>query len=382
MLRAYRYCLLPTDDQKKQLAVFFGCARFVFNLGLETKIAAWRSAQKSLPYTELASQLKELKDTDASWLQDCPSQSLQSALRNLDTAYQNFFRGAGFPKFKRKSGHQSIQFPQGVSVRGHQLFLPKLKGVDFIQHRPLGKGTIKTVTVCRTPAGSYFVSILIDNKKELPAKKRILPKSTVGVDLGLRHFAVLSNGSTVAAPNNLRLQLRRLRVEQRKLSRRFKKGVKITEQSNSWRKQKLIVARLYERITNQRSDFLHKLSTTLVRQYDTICLETLQVKGMVRNNKLSLSISDAGWSSFVTMLQYKADWYGKNILRIGTFEPSSKLCSSCENTFKELSLSDRVWTCNHCGTHHDRDVNAAKNIKNLGLRNKPVVAKVIQQDTL
>lgn len=376
MLKAYKYCLLPTEDQKQQLAKFFGSARFVYNLGLETKIAAWTSAKKHLTCIDLANQMKELKDTEATWLAECPSQTLQMALRNLDNAYTNFFRGAGFPKFKRKSNTQSIQFPQGVTIESDQIFLPKLKMVDFVQHRSLGKGIIKTVTVSRTPADKYFVSILIDNQKELPKKKPVREKSTVGIDVGLKTFAVLSDGSQFHAPKFLREQLLRLRIEQRKMSRQFKKGVKVKDQSNNWHKQRLIVAILHEKVSNRRKDFLHKTSTAIIKQYDTICLENLNVQGMQQNRKLSLSISDVSWSAFNSMLEYKAEWCGKNIIYIGRFEPSSKICSNCGNIFKELTLSDRVWTCGKCGTEHDRDHNAAKNIKNFGLWNKPAVAKV------
>jgi len=371
MLKAYKYSLLPTGEQQQQLARFFGSARFVYNLGLETKIAAWTSAKKHLTCIDLANQMKELKDTEATWLAKCPSQTLQMALRNLDNAYTNFFRGAGFPKFKKRSNTQSIQFPQGVSIEKDQIFLPKLKLVDFVQHRPLGKGTIKTVTVSRTPANRYFVSILVDNKKELPRKKPVRDKTTTGIDVGLKTFAVLSDGTQFNAPQFLRQQLRRLRIGQRKLSRQFTKGTKIKDQSSNWKKQRLIVALLHEKISNRRKDFLHKTSTAIIKQYDTICLENLNVQGMQQNRNLSLSISDVSWSAFTSMLEYKAAWYGKNIIYIGRFEPSSKTCSDCGNIFKELSLSDRIWTCEKCDTEHDRDYNAAKNIKNLGFGTGP-----------
>lgn len=375
MLRAYKYCLLPTEEQKQQLANFFGCARFVYNIGLETKIQAWKSARKHLTCIDLTNQLKELKDTEATWLQACPSQTLQMCLRNLDNAYTSFFSGGGFPKFKSKHRKQSIQFPQGVKTdfENGNIFLPKLKNVACIFHRHF-KGDIKTVTVSKTSTGKYFVSILVDNQNELPKKKPIEEKTAVGIDMGVKTFATLSDGTAFENPKYFRRNLRRLKIGQRKLSRRLKKGSK--EQSKSYHKQKLIVAKLHEQIKNQRQDYLHKVSINVIRSYDTICLEDLNIAGMMQNENLALAIGEVGWHKFKKMLEYKADWYGKNIQYIGRFEPSSKMCSHCRTIFKELSLKDRLWTCQSCGTHHERDANAAKNIKNFGLRFKPATANV------
>lgn len=377
MLKAYKYAILPTEEQKQQLAKFFGSVRFVYNLGLETKMQVWTSARKHLTCIDLANQMKELKDTEAKWLHECPSQTLQMSLRNLDNAYTNFFRGGGFPKFKSKHHKQSIQFPQGVKTDFESgiIFLPKLKNVTCIFHRQF-KGEIKTVTVSKTSTGKYFVSILVDNQIQLPKKKPIREKTAVGIDMGVKYFATLSDGTIFENPKYLRTNLKRLRTEQRKLSRKFKKGAK--EQSKSCMKQKLVVAKLHEHIKNQREDYLHKASINIVRSFDTICLEDLNIKGMMQNEKLALAIGEIGWYKFTQMLEYKADWYGKNIQYIGRFEPSSKLCSNCGNIFKELSLKDRSWTCKSCSTHHDRDVNAANNIKNFGLRNKPSSANVSQ----
>lgn len=375
MLRAYKYCILPTEEQKQQLAKFFGSTRFVYNLGLETKMQAWVSAKKNLTCIDLSSQLKDLKDNGAEWLKDCPSQALQMSLRNLDNAYTRFFKGGGFPNFKSKRSKQSIQFPQGVRVNFEDgiIFLPKLKKVTCIFHRQF-KGDIKTVTVSMTPTHKYFVSVLVDNQVELPKKKLVKEDTSVGIDMGVKTFTTLSDGTTFENPKHLRCNLSRLRVEQRKLSRRFKKGAK--EQSNSYQKQKLIVAKLHERIKNQREDYLHKVSAKIIHSYDTIILEDLNIKGMMKNKKLALAIGEIGWCKFKAMLEYKADWYGNNIQYIGRFEPSSKLCSFCGTIFKELKLKDRSWTCSSCGTHHDRDKNAATNIKNFGLGYKPATVNV------
>ena len=231
------------------------------------------------------------------------------------------------------------------------------------------KGEIKTVTVSKTTTNKYFVSISVDNQANIPAKKKVKEKTTVGIDVGIKTLAVLSDGTIFRNPKWLREAKRNLRVQQRSLDRKKKvKGV-------NYEKQRLVVARLHEHIKNQREDYLHKISTSIVKNYDTIVLEDLNIKGMMQNHKLAFAIGEIGWYKFNTMLEYKAEWYGKNIIRIGRFEPSSKCCSSCGAINKELTLKDRVWTCK-CGEIHDRDVNAAKNIKIFGLRNKPLNANV------
>jgi putative transposase len=242
-----------------------------------------------------------------------------------------------------------------------------------VYHRHF-KGEIKTVTVSKTSTGKYFVSILVENQKELPKKKHLREKTAVGIDMGVKTFATVSDRTPFDNPKHLRNNLRRLRVEQRKLSRRLKRGAK--EQSRSYQKQKMVVAKLHEHIKNQREDYLHKASTTIIRCFDTVCLEDLNIEGMMQNGKLALAIGEVGWHKFKTMLEYKAEWYGKSILYTGRFQPSSKLCSHCGTIFKELSLKDRSWTCLSCGTHHQKDANAANNIKAFGLRNKPSTVNV------
>lgn len=376
MLKAYKYCLLPTDTQKEQLAKYFGCCRFVYNLGLETKIATYASSKKSISFVDMCKQMKELKDTEATWLSECPSQTLQNSLKNLDSAFTQFFKGSGFPKFKNKNSKQSIQFPQGVSINFEKgtIFLPKLKNVSVVFSRKF-KGNIKTVTVSKDPTGKYFVSVLVDNQKELPSKKPVLLETTVGIDMGIKTFATLSDGTSYANIKTLRRNLRRLRVEQRSLTRKRRKG---KEQSKNYHKQKIVVAKLHARISNQRADYLHKISTSIIKKYDTICIEDLNIKGMMSNHKIALAIGEVGWNTFEKMLKYKAEWNGKNIRYIGRFEPSSKICSNCGGINKELKLNHREWTCTKCNTAHDRDQNAATNIKNFGLRMQPLNAKVSQ----
>ena len=390
MMKAYKYRIYPTETQKEQLAKAFGCARFVYNLGLETKIGAWTSAKKYVNMFELSSQLTELKKTEAPWLSDCPAQGLQMTLRNLDIAYTNFFkRGTGFPKFKNKHSKQSIQLPQGVRLSddGKQVFIPKFKWVGVDMHRELGCGEIKTTTISKTTTGKYFISILVDNHNELPNKKEVKESTSVGVDLGIKDFAITSDGEKFENKDFLKKTQRELLVAQRGLARKVKG-------SNHYEKQRVIVALLHERVRNQRVDYLHKISSHLVNKYDTICIEDLAVSNMSKRCKpkqdeegkyiangqsaksgLNKSILDMGWAEFRSMLEYKSEWQGKNVRVIGRFDPSSKVCNCCGKINKELKLSDREWTCGGCGEKHDRDVNAAINIRNFGLRDKPSVSQ-------
>lgn len=369
MLKSYKYRIFPTDVQQEQLAKIFGQVRFVYNLGLETKITAYASNKTNVNCFELNKQITDLKE-EVDWL-DAPSQALQMAMRNLDNAYHAFFRGAGFPKFKSKHSKQSFQLPQGIrfSDDNKQIFIPKLKWVGVELHRDLPEGCIiKTTTINRTTTNKYYVSILVDTKQELPIKVKITDRNSVGIDLGVKDFVITSDGEKFENKDFLKSTQRQLRIEQRSLARKVKG-------SNKYNKQKLVVALLHEKVRNQRADYLHKISKYFIDTYDTICLEDLAVSNMVKNHNLSRAISDMGWSEFRSMLEYKAEWYGKNIRVIGRFDPSSKTCSCCGKINRQLKLSDRKWTCEKCEAMHDRDVNAAINIKNFGLRNKPGVSQ-------
>lgn len=367
MLKSYKYRIFPTEHQQEQLAGIFGQVRFVYNLGLETKISAYAANKTNVNCFELNKQITDLKK-EVDWL-NAPSQALQMSMRNLDNAYHAFFRGNGFPKFKSKHSKQSFQLPQGVRLSddNKKIFIPKLKWVGVDLHRQF-KGDIKTITVSRTTTNKYFVSILVDNKQELPNKKPITEQSAVGIDLGIKDFAITSDGKKFENKDFFKSTMQKLRVAQRSLARK-QKG------SNHYKQQKLVVALLHEAVRNQRQDYLHKISKYLVDNYDTICLEDLSVKNMVKNHNLARAISDMGWGEFRTMLEYKAEWQGKNISVIGRFEPSSKTCNCCGHINKELTLAIREWTCVGCGAMHDRDVNASINIKNFGLRNKPSVSQ-------
>lgn len=385
MLKAYRYELSPTPEQAIRLNGIFGSCRFIYNLALQTKIQSYQSlAQKSVSCFDLMRQLTELKK-EYQWLYESPVHSLQHSITYLDKAFTNFFKGrASFPKFKKKNSRQSFHIPNNnnatsvkVDFDNCQIFIPKLQWIKFFNDRKF-TGKIRNATVIKAPSGRYFISVLIENDKKLPNKKPVKNKTTIGIDVGLKHFATLSDGTKIENPKFLFHNLKRLRVEQRKMKRKFKNGAKNDEQSNGYKKQKLIVAKLHEKITNQRKDFLHKLSTDIVNNHDSICVENLNIAGMIQNRKLSRAISDVGWGEFISQLKYKADWYGKNFIQIGRFVPSSKICSNCGFNNSLLTLADRKWGCPNCGIVHDRDINASINIKNFGLRAQPLNANVCQ----
>jgi len=362
MLKAYKYRIFPTENQKIQLQGYFGVSRLVYNLGLETKTNAYASHKKSINKYELIKQLPDLKK-EFNYIKECPSQVLQHSLINLDTAYDNFFKGRGqFPKFKNKYSKQSITFPQGFKIDfdNSTILLPKLKDISIDYSRKF-KGLVRRVTLTKTVTNKYFVSILVNTETEKPKRKSINTNTSVGIDFGIKDLAITSDGIVYKNKNFFKSQQKRLRVEQRSLARKVKG-------SNNREKQRLVVALMQEKIRNQRTDYLHKISTELIHKYDTICIENLSVSNMVNNHKLAKAISDMGWRQLRTMLEYKAEWYGKNLIVIGRFDPSSKICSNCGNHKSDLKLSDRVYHCDKCNNSIDRDLNAAYNIKNFGLR--------------
>ena len=359
MYKAFKYRLYPTEPQKELIAKHIGSSRFVYNIALETKNAAYIGAKHNYSAFDLVKQLPELKK-ELPWLKEVNSQSLQQAIQNMDIAFKKFFKGADFPKFKKKSNRGSFNVPQNVIVKNNLLIIPKFKeGIKIKLHRDL-VGTIKQATISFTPTGKYFVSILCDTGEESPVKKPIEEKNTIGVDLGIKDFLVTSEGEVIDNPKFLRNSIQRLKVLQRRASKK-QKG------SNNRKKANKRVAILHEKITNQRKDFLHKASTKLIRENQTICLENLGVSNMIKNHNLAQAISDVSWAEFNRMIEYKAEWYGVNILRIGRFAPSSKTCE-CGVINKELTLSDRVWKCKRCGKVNHRDELAARNIKKFALK--------------
>ena len=370
MLRAYKYRIYPTDEQKVLFAKTFGCCRFVYNWALNMKITAYKERKETLGNVYLTNLMKSELKAEHDWLKEVNSQSLQSALRNLDTAYTNFFRNSkavGFPRFKSRKDRQSFLCPQHCRVdfeRG-TITIPKAKDIPAVLHRRF-RGTVKTVTVSMAPSGKYYASVLVDtNLQELPPMEKGA-STTVGIDLGIKSLAVCSDGRTFDNPKNLRHSLQRLAMLQKRLSRK-QKG------SANRDKARVKVARLQEHISNRRKDNLHKITHALTHdsQVCTICMENLNVKGMQRNHHLAQSVADASFGLFLTMLEYKCRWYGVNFIKIDRFAPSSKTCGKCGHIYKGLKLSERSWICPECGTHHDRDFNAACNIKEFGLKALP-----------
>jgi len=360
--KAYKYRIYPNKVQQELLEKHFGCVRFCFNRGLDKKIKAYQQDKKRLSCFDLINELAKLKkEKEFEWLNEVNSQSLQMALRNLDNAFTNFFRKQNkFPNFKSKKHNiNSFQIPQHLKL-SDKLDIPKIKGIKIIQHRKL-EGKIKTATVSKTPTGKYYISILVEQDKKLPKKPKIKENTAIGIDLGIKTFATLSDGRKIDNPKYLKNSLKKLRRQQRWLSRKIKG-------SNNRKKQVKKVVLIHEKITNQRSDFLHKFSYQITheKQVNTIAIEDLNVKGMVRNHCLAQAISDVSWTEFRRQLEYKTEWYGKNLLVIGRFEASSKTCS-CGQVNQELKLSDREWICPECGVKHDRDILAANNIKKFAL---------------
>jgi putative transposase len=362
MLKSYRYRLYPTQDQTEHIVQAMGCARYIYNKGLEENIRHYAKTGKTLQFFDLCNKfLPEEKRANA-WLSVPAAQTLCAALQHLTTAYVRFFKNQSeFPQFKKKNNRQSVQYIQNVWVDFGQSFtkIPKLGKVRAVFDRTF-TGKIKTCTVSKTPTNKFFISILVDDGADLPLKAPIDPATSVGIDLGIKDFAILSDSTKVANPKFLRKKIDRLKVLQRRASKKVKG-------SNNRRKANLKVARLYEIISNQRKDFLQKLSSKIIRENQTVILEKLNVSGMIRNHKLAQAISDVSWSEFVRQLTYKAEWQGKNLLFIGRFDPSTKMCSNCGHLNNDLTLKDRRWACPSCKTEHDRDINAATNIKKFGL---------------
>lgn len=367
MIRAIKYELNPTKSQIQKLNQIFGNCRFVYNLALNKKIKAYQEDKKTLSCFDLMKELTQIKkEKDFEWLNLSGSQQLQQSVSNLDKAFSNFFRAKkGFPKFKKKNNKQSFRIPQSVKINfdEYKFFIPKIGWVKFYKDKHI-EGAIKFATVSKSTTGRYFVSITFES-----TQPRKTGNGAVGVDLGIKHLAITSDGEIFENQKYLKQNLKKLRAEQRSLQRKFKKGAK--EQSNNYQKQRLKVAKLHEKIANQRKDLLHKVTTYLATTYETVCIEDLNVSGMVKNHNLALAISDCGWGMFRQFLEYKV----KDLRVIGRFEPSSKLCNVCGDKNDNLKLSDRKWTCSN-GHELDRDENAAINIKKFGLRASTLNANV------
>lgn len=364
MKLAYRYRFYPTAEQSGLLARTFGCVQYVYNFGLELRQRAWNERGENVRYKDTSAALTVLKQREeTAWLQEVSAIPLQQALRHLDKAFTAFFDGrSNYPRFKRKGGEESAEFTRSafryeLGKDGQPVLrLAKMSAPLRVRWSRKPRASPSSVTVSRDRAGRYHVSLVCEvGLDTLPPLE-----DAVGVDLGVTDFVVLSDGEKVPNPKFLDADLARLRHAHRSLSRK-------EHGSANWHKHKRRLARMYARVADRRRDFLHKLSTRLVRENQTICLEDLNVQGMMGNRCLARSIGQCGWADFTRMLEYKATLYGRDVVRIGRFEPTSKRCSSCGHRLTDLPLSLREWTCEGCGTRHDRDVNAAKNILTAGL---------------
>jgi putative transposase len=370
--KAYKFRLYPKADQEVLLNKHFGCCRVVYNYGLEQKQTVCKETGKTRSRFDIQSDLPKLK-TEKEWLKEVNSQALQYSLVCLEDAMEGFFKEKkGCPKFKSKWDKQSFTVPQGVKLTGNKLRIPKFRdGIKIKLHRHV-EGKLCSATVSKTKSGEYFVSILTEQVLDINQKP--LEKDTaIGIDLGLADFIITSEGVKIERKRFVKKEQKRVKHLQRKLSKQ-KKG------SNSRNKTKKRIAILHERAANRRNDYIHKVTRRLINesQVNTYCLEDLNVKGMLKNHKLAGSVSDVGWCEFKRQMEYKATWSGKNILRIGRFEASSKTCGCCGYVNKELTLKDRVWKC-VCGVEHDRDINAAKNILGFAFRNPKTIPEGLRE---
>jgi len=355
----YKFRLKPTKEQEILLNKHFGSVRWSYNYFLNQRKEEYLNNKKSITYTKQSSFLTQLKrQEETEWLKETNAQTLQYSLKCLEMSYQNFFnKRTQFPRFKSRKSRNSFTVPQHVKNEGNKIHFPKFnEGIKMIMERNI-KGKIKKATLSKTPTGKYFVSILTE-KEYTPSVKT---NQSVGIDLGIKDFLVLSNGTKIKNHRFLKHYERLLTKNQKHLSRK-------TKGSNRYEKQRIKAAKIHEKITNSRMDLIHKTTLNLVNQFDAICLEDLNVKGMMKNHKLAKAIGDVSWGKFIETLTYKAEWNKKEIIHIDRFFPSSKTCSKCGWINNSLTLKDRTWTCTDCGEVLDRDFNAAINILNEGCR--------------
>lgn len=364
--KSYKFRLYPTEKQMMMFEKTFGCSRFIWNQMLADKIQYYKETGKMLNNTP--ARYKK----DYPWLKEVDSLALCNVQLNLQKAYKSFFQsGFGFPNFKSKKKRHSQSYQtnnnnNNIVVCDGKVKLPKIGWVRFKQHRKM-TGLIKGATISKTATGKYYISILCETDIQPYPKTN----SSVGIDLGLSHFSILSTGEKIENPRFLISSSKKLRREQKILSRRAlvakRLGRSLIDCSN-YQKQRLKVARLHEKISNQRRDFLAKLSTNLIKNHDRICMEDLASRNLMKNHRLARAIGDASWSEFMRILEYKAEWYGKKIIKVNKWFPSSQICSNCKVNSGKKPLHIREWTCENCNCHHDRDLDASLNILNEGLK--------------
>jgi len=358
MLKATKVRIYPTSEQRKHLAQSFGCCRFAWNYALNLTNETYKETGKGLSRFAIQKEITKLKK-EYEWMKEPYSQCLQVVALNLSRAFINFFEGRGsFPTFKSKHRKQSISYPQNVSIVDGGLKFPKMGIIHAKIHREI-EGTMKTVTISQNGQGHYYASILTEDGKEIPEKSA--EGKAIGIDLGINHFAITSDGSKFNNPKWINKHERNLKAKQKRLSRR-EKG------SNNRNQTRQQVARVHKKISDCRLDFQHKLSRRIINENQVVCVENLAVKNLVKNHNLAQAISQVGWGQFCTLLKYKCEWEGKVYQEIDRFFPSSKTCNVCLNQVRNLTLEVRNWQCEKCRNKHDRDINAAKNIRDEGLR--------------
>lgn len=373
MIKAYKYKLKPNTTQETAMNQFLGSARFIYNWGLNRKTEQYKLNGTSPNYNALAKELTLLKQTEGfTWLQDVPIDALQQSLRNLENAFTRFFREhKGYPKFKsKKDNYSSYKVIKSVhfDFTNWKVKLPKLGWVNLCKNHIFNQLNCRqgTVTVSKDCCGTYWCSVVVDDMQDKPSKAKMVESTAVGIDLGIKDFAILSDGTKFSNPKYYE-------CSQRKLAKLQKQFAKSKKGSHRHELLRIKIARLHKSISNQRNDMLHKLSTYLINSYDNVCLEDLNVEGMMQNHHLAKSIQSVSWSTFVSMLSYKSEQQGKNVIFIGRFEPSSKLCHNCGYINKDLKLNDREWTCPICGEHLDRDINAAINIRHIAFEKQNLI---------